>query len=143
MNGPPVRIIRPLHAGDFEAVRRLWSSTEGLGVGPGDSAEGVARFLERNPGLSLVVEESGAIVASILCGHDGRRGFIYRLAVAPAQRRKGLALELVRLSIAGLRAAGIERCLLMVQVDNEGARKFWATIGGRLRSDLVGFSIDV
>ena len=143
MTAQPVRIIRPLHVADFEAVCRLWSSTEGLGVGPGDSPEGIARFLDRNPGLSLVVEESGAIVASILCGHDGRRGFIYRLAVAPEHRRKGIAVELVRRSIAGLKAAGIERCLLMVQVDNEGARRFWASIGGRLRSDLVGFSIDV
>lgn len=143
MTTPPARIIRPLRAADFQEVRRLWASTEGLGVGPGDSPEGIARFVERNPGLSLVIAESGAIVAAILCGHDGRRGFIYRLAVSPAQRRKGLALELVRLSIAGLKAAGIERCLLMVQVDNEGARKFWAKIGGRLRSDLVAFSIDV
>ncbi len=143
MTAPPDANIRPLRASDFEAVRRLWASSEGLGVGPGDSQEGIARFVERNPGLSLVVEEAGAIVASILCGHDGRRGFIYRLAVAPAQRRKGLAADLVRRSITGLKAAGIERCLLMVQVDNEDARRFWTSIGGRLRSDLVGFSIDV
>ena len=135
--------IRTLHASDIEAVRMLWAATEGLGVGPGDTTDGVARFLERNPGLSLVAEDSGEIVASILCGHDGRRGFIYRLAVTPEERRKGLAAELVRRSLSGLREAGIERCLLLVQVDNEGARQFWESMGGRLRSDLVGFSIDV
>lgn len=135
--------IRPLGAPDIEAVRILWASTEGLGVGPGDTPDGIARFLERNAGLSLVAEEAGEIVASILCGHDGRRGFIYRLAVTPDQRRKGLAAELVRRSLAALKTAGIERCLLLVQVDNEGARQFWESMGARLRSDLVGFSIDV
>jgi ribosomal protein S18 acetylase RimI-like enzyme len=135
--------IRPLHGADFEIVRRLWASTEGLGVGPGDGPESMARFVERNPGLSFVAEEGGAIVASILCGHDGRRGFIYRLAVAPEHRRRGLAADLVRRSLQGLKRAGIERCLLLVQEDNVGARRFWESIGGRLRSDLVGFSIDV
>ena len=103
----------------------------------------MARFVERNPGLSFVAEEGDAIVASILCGHDGRRGFFYRLAVAPEHRRRGLAADLVRRSLEGLKRAGIERCLLLVQEDNEGARRFWESIGGRLRSDLVGFSIDV
>jgi len=143
MPNPPEPAIRPLGASDFEAVRRLWASTEGLGVGPGDSAEGIERFVTRNPGLSLVAEDAGTIVGSILCGHDGRRGFIYRLAVTPDHRRKGLAAELVRRSLAGLKEAGIERCLLLVQTENEGARKFWASMRGRLRGDLVGFSIDV
>lgn len=143
MTAPLAATIRPLRAADIEAVRVLWAATEGLGVGPGDTPDGIARFLERNPGLSLVAEEHGEIVASILCGHDGRRGFIYRLAVTPEQRRKGLAADLVRRSLAALKAAGIERCLLLVQVENEGARQFWESMGGRLRSDLVGFSIDV
>ncbi|HEU4724775.1 MAG TPA: GNAT family N-acetyltransferase [Candidatus Eisenbacteria bacterium] len=140
---PPEVEIRPLRSSDIESVRILWAATEGLGVGPGDTPEGIERFLVRNPGLSLVAVEGGALVASILCGHDGRRGFIYRLAVTPEQRRKGLAAELVRRSLAALKEAGIERCLLLVQTDNEGARRFWESMGGRLRSDLVGFSIDV
>lgn len=135
--------IRPLRGADFDVVRALWAATEGLGVGPGDSPESMARFLERNPGLSLVAEEGGAVVASVLCGHDGRRGFIYRLAVAPEHRRRGLAAELVRRSLEGLKGAGIERCLLFVQTENEGAKRFWEKLGARLRSDLVGYSIDV
>ncbi|HEY6572230.1 MAG TPA: GNAT family N-acetyltransferase, partial [Candidatus Eisenbacteria bacterium] len=135
--------IRALQVADFEGVRHLWASTEGLGVGPGDTREGVGHFLDRNPGLSLVAVDMGSIVASALCGHDGRRGFIYRLAVAPEYRNQGVAKDLVRRCLAGLKAAGIERCLILVQEDNEGARLFWEKMGGRLRSDLVGFSIDV
>lgn len=135
--------IRPLRPADFEAVRRLWASSEGLGVGPGDSAEAMGRFLKRNPGLSLVAVDAESIVAAVLCGHDGRRGFIYRLAVAPEFRRGGLAAELVRRCLSGLRAAGIERCLALVQEDNAGARKFWDAMGFIFREDLVAFSVDV
>ncbi|MEK7348570.1 MAG: GNAT family N-acetyltransferase [Candidatus Eisenbacteria bacterium] len=135
--------IRTFQAADFEGVRRLWASTEGLGVGPGDKRESVVHFLDRNPGLSLVAVDMGAIVASVLCGHDGRRGYIYRLAVGPDYRNQGLAKDLVRRCLAGLKAAGIERCLALVQEDNEGARRFWEKMDGKLRTDLVGFSIDV
>ena len=46
--------IRAFTPGDFETVRALWRATEGMGVGPGDSAEAVAAFLERNADLSFV-----------------------------------------------------------------------------------------
>ena len=135
--------VRAFQGADFEEVRKLWASTEGLGVGPGDSREAVTHFLDRNPGLSLVAVDMGAIVASVLCGHDGRRGYMYRLAVSPDYRSQGVAKDMVRRCLAGLKAAGIVRCLLLVQEDNEGARLFWEKLGARLRSDLVGFSIDV
>lgn len=83
------------------------------------------------------------IAGVILCGHDGRRGYLYHLAVAREHRRQGLAAELVRRCVAALGAAGIERCLVRVQEDNPGARGFWSAVGGRLREDLVTFSIDI
>jgi ribosomal protein S18 acetylase RimI-like enzyme len=135
--------IRPLASGDFEAVRRLWTETEGLGRGPGDSLEGLGRFLARNPGLSLVAEDGAAIVGVILCGHDGRRGFIYHLAVAREHRRRGLAAELVRRCLSGLKAEGLERCLIVVVDGNEGALRFWESVGWRRRHDLSPLSIDL
>jgi N-acetylglutamate synthase len=134
--------IRPFRSADFESARRLWASTEGLGSGPGDSPAAVSRFLERNPGLSLVAVEEDAVVAAVLCGHDGRRGYIYRLAVEGRHRRKGLAAEMVRRCLSGLQAAGLERVLILVQEDNAAAKNFWKSMGGRLRDDLVAFSID-
>lgn len=139
--------IRAFAPRDIDAAVRLWSVTEGLGVGPGDSPQALARFLDRNPGLSLVAVAAGPepreVVAAILCGHDGRRGFIYRLAVARSHRRSGLAAELARRCFAGLAAAGIERCIILVQEDNVVAREFWRAVGGRFRRDLVAFSKDL
>ncbi|MGQ0720785.1 MAG: GNAT family N-acetyltransferase [Candidatus Eiseniibacteriota bacterium] len=133
--------IRPLGADDAEAVRQLWASTEGLGVGPGDTPESLGRFVERNPGLSLVAVDAGRIVAAVLCGHDGRRGTIYRLAVAATHRRGGVATALVTRCLSGLRAQGIVKCHAFVLTDNDDAGRFWAAVGARARTDLVMHSM--
>lgn len=135
--------IRSFEPADFGAVSRLWAASEGLGAGPGDTPEAVTRFLARNPELSLVAEEGGAIVAAVLCGHDGRRGQIYHLAVARSHRRRGIGEEIVRRCASALGAAGIERVLIRVQAENAGAREFWARVGGRFRDDLVEFTMDI
>lgn len=134
--------IRPLAPDDFDAVLALWKSTEGLGNGPGDSVEALGRFVERNRGLSLVATD-GEIVGALLCGHDGRRGLIYHLAVAPDFRRQNLAREMVRSCLSALKAHGIERCLILVQAGNEAALEFWKAAGCRMRPDLVPLSIDI
>jgi len=138
-----VPAVRPLVPDDFVAVRRLWAATEGLGRGPGDSVEGLHRFVARNPGLSLVALDGGTIVGTILCGYDGRRGFIYHLAVAREHRRRGLAAELVRLCLLRLKGEGIERCLIVVVEGNEDAIQFWKRVGFRMRHDLTALSIDL
>ena len=135
--------IRPLDPDDFEAVLALWKSTDGLGNGPGDSVEALGRFLARNRGLSLVAAHGATIVGALLCGHDGRRGLIYHLAVAPDFRRQNLAKEMVRSCLSALKAHGIERCLILVQADNEAALEFWKAAGCRTRPDLVALSIDI
>ena len=135
--------IRSFRIADLDAARRLWDGSEGLGVGPGDSSAAMGRFLSRNPGLSLAAFDGWSLAGAVLCGHDGRRGYIYRLAVAREYRRGGLAAELVRRCLSGLKGEGIERCLALVQEDNAGGREFWSAVGGRFRADLVAFSMDI
>jgi N-acetylglutamate synthase len=135
--------IRPLERADIPAVRALWASCEALGDGPGDSEEGLTRLLARNPGLSQIALADGATVGAALCGHDGRRGFLYRVAVAPAQRRRGVAEGLVRSCLDGLKAEGIERSLMFVLARNQGAREFWKAMGGKRRGQLEIWSVDL
>lgn len=78
-----------------------------------------------------------------LCGHDGRRGFLYRLAVAHEQRRSGLATALVEHALAALRAEGIPRCMLFVLADNDAAAGFWESVGAAPRGELRLRSIDL
>lgn len=133
--------VRTLAIADLEAVRALWARTEGLGNTPGDDVASLARFLARNPGLSQVALARGEAVGALLCGHDGRRGFLYRLAVHPAHRRHGLARSMVERALAGLRAEGIERCLAFVLDSNAGAARFWTGIGAERHADLAVFSL--
>ena len=84
-------MIRAMTIDDYEQVRNLWMQIKGFAIRSiDDSREGVLRFLERNPNTSVVAEENGVIVGAILCGHDGRRGCLYHVCVAPDYRRRGI-----------------------------------------------------
>lgn len=133
-----IRLFRP---DDRAQAQALWSSTEGVGLSSADSSENIARFLERNPGLSFVATESDVVVGTILCGHDGRRGLIHHLAVASAHRRKGLGRTLVKEALAALRRDGIEKCHLLVFHQNSEGRAFWLRIGAEERTTLGLFSL--
>jgi ribosomal protein S18 acetylase RimI-like enzyme len=121
--------IAAMRIEDYEAVRAFWGAQPGLGLGASDTREGVAGCLARNPGLSFVARAGEDVVGAVLCGHDGRRGALYHLAVAPAHRRCGLGRTLVQRCLDGLRAAGIQRCNIFVYADNEPALRFWTSLG--------------
>ena len=82
-------VIRPMTITDYEAVRALWTSCEGVGLNDADRPEALSAYLERNPGMSFVAQQGDAIVGAVLCGHDGRRGYLNHLAVSPAHRHRG------------------------------------------------------
>lgn len=121
--------IRALTAADIPAALQLWSKTEGVEVAEGDRPEEIARFLARNPGLSTVAEEEGRLVGAVLCGHDGRRGYVYHLAIRPDRRGRGLGREIMRRSLGQLQAAGLARALLLVEAGNRGGHEFWLREG--------------
>ena len=133
--------IRTFREDDIAAAISLWLATEGIGINEADSPEGIAQFLRRNPGLSLVAHEGGEMVATLLCGHDGRRGTLYHLVVRDSHRRAGLGRTLVRRCLSGLRDAGILRCNLFTFRENTSARGFWVRIGGEERTSLVAYSL--
>src|SRR3712207_1405370 len=114
---------------DHERACALWNEVEGVEVCEGDSRAEIAAYLERNRGLSHVAEAEGVLAGAVLCGHDGRRGFIYHLAVAPAFRGQGVGKLLLEQCVRGLRAAGIPRAIILVADDNPSGREFWLRNG--------------
>jgi putative acetyltransferase len=132
--------ISEMTAQDYDDVLTLWQVAEGVGLSRSDSREGIARFLQHNPGLSFVARDEGVLVGAILCGHDGRRGYIHHLAVHPAHRRQGLGRTLAELCLSRLKAMGIDKCHLFVFVDNEGAIAFWKDVRWTCRTDLTVMS---
>lgn len=120
---------RKFELNDFDKALQLWSKDQGLELGPGDSRSEFEYFVARNPDSSFVAISSGNLVGSILCGQDGRRGYIYHLYVAPDFRRRGIAQQLVNKSIKSLLAVGIHRCLNRVFKNNSKGNLFWVEEG--------------
>jgi len=133
--------IRPFVPSIYEQAIALWRSTPGVGLSEADGRAAIERFLARNPGLSFVAVDGERVVATILCGHDGRRGLIHHLVVAPAARRRGLATRLLRAALGALRAQGIDKCHLLVFRDNAEGLAFWRAAKATERTELAVFSV--
>jgi len=128
--------VRTLDIEDYDLVINLWKSTEGIGLSNADSKDNIKEFLQRNPGLSLVVIKDGELVGAILCGHDGRRGYLHHLAVRKDQRLEGLGKELVKNCLQRLNEAGIDKCHIFVFRENGQGIGFWTENGWLARLDL-------
>jgi N-acetylglutamate synthase len=76
------------------------------------------------------------IIGAVLCGHDGRRGYLHHLAVAAACRRKGIGRALVEACLTGLGSVGIPKCNIFLLADNELGKTFWTHNGWNDRCDL-------
>ena len=130
--------IRVMTVDDYGAVYALWMNTQGMGVRSlDDSPAGIERFLRRNPNTSFVAYDADALVGVILCGHDGRRGYIYHAAVDAARRGAGIGRALVNEAVAALKREGILKAALVAFAHNEAGNVFWEKLGFTERSDLV------
>jgi N-acetylglutamate synthase len=142
-NMPDKIATREFCIGDYDAVLHLWNGVEGLEIAEGDDREGIAQFLERNPGLSRVAVEGSAIVGVALCGNDGRRGHVYHLAVDPAYQGCGLGKRLLDECLDGLRSAGVKRVIIMVADDNQRGAEFWKRRGWEEILGAIPMGIDL
>ena len=136
----PVLNIRPMAIADHERVLELFRFLPEGSVREADGFAGVCRYLARNPGLSFVAEADGGIVACVLCGHDGRRGYLQHLVVADDYRRRGIARRLVERCITELAALGIHKTHIDVFTDNRDAQAFWSRLGWQRREELFRYS---
>lgn len=125
-----------MEIGHYDQVTALWRRCEGLGLSSADEAEEIDGYLRRNPGLSLVASHEGEIIGTILCGHDGRRGYIHHLAVDQRYRRQSIGRKLVSQALELLRDQGIRKCHLFVFANNKPAMKFWRALGFTDRIEL-------
>jgi|SRR5437588_8571393 len=128
---------------DYDAAIELWRRVEGLDVAEGDDRETINRFLKQNHGLSRVALDGSITVGAALCGHDGRRGYIYHLAVDPAYHGRGIGKQLMDECLAGLKRAGLQRANILVAKDNPRGRDFWRRTGWEDLDGAAAMGIDV
>lgn len=130
--------VRNMSRKDYDGVYELWSSCAGVGLHEIDDSEsGIAKFLSRNPETCFVALQDGKVIGAILAGHDGRRGYIYHLAVAEQHRGKGIGRELVSCVAQGLEHLGIQKAALVVFANNQDGNQFWEKVGFMSREDLT------
>jgi N-acetylglutamate synthase len=127
--------IRKMEPGDHTTLLELWKSFPGNAVTGADGREGFSAFLARNGDFCFVLEEEEKVLGSVMASHDGRRGYIYHLAVETSQQERGLGRTLMERAEAALAAAGIEKAHLFI-FSNNSAIGFYERTGWHLRRDI-------
>ncbi|GAA4525152.1 GNAT family N-acetyltransferase [Nonomuraea ferruginea] len=120
--------IRPGGLADVGAVLEFWLHAA-EGTDRHDSAGKVRALVERDPEALLLAELDGALAGTLIAGWDGWRAHLYRLAVHPAHRRKGVATALLAAAEARFAAFGAFRADAMVLHDNTLAHHAWTAAG--------------
>ena len=131
--------LRKMTLDDYDAVFALWMNTPGMGLRTlDDSRDGIAMFLKRNPETCFVALDDDAVIGVILCGHDGRRGYIYHTVVHPDYRKQGIGTALINAAVDALQKEGITRVCLNVMESNGDGKHFWVNRGWE-KKDFLGF----
>jgi len=129
-------LIRRVRDDELDTVLKMWGEAGVTPPSVSDSIEGLTRLISEPAGLLLVATIDNQIVGSVIGGWDGWRGNIYRLAVAPEYRRKGIARQLVAEVSRALLDKGANRISALVEHEHQWAMDFWDSI-----SDL-GYELD-
>jgi ribosomal protein S18 acetylase RimI-like enzyme len=132
----PDSLIRAAHCGDFSAVLQLWQQGGATPPSNSDSIDGLTRLMDTAGAVLLVATIDEEIVGSVIGGWDGWRGNIYRLAVAPEYRRRGIARSLMKEVSQALFDKGAERIGALVEHEHSWAVRFWESLGD------LGYQLD-
>lgn len=134
-------VIRPFRIDDYDAVVALWKDA-GLPFRPRgrDARERIALEIERPNALFLVAESAGRLCGSIFGTHDGRKGWINRLAVSPEERRRGVAARLVAEVERRLEGVGIEISACLIETWNQDSMAVFEQLGFQRHPEIVYFT---
>ena len=116
--------IAPIVDADIPVVIDLWQRCN-LARPWNDSAADIALARRDENSDILIGRDGDAIVASVLVGHDGHRGWVYYVAVDPHHQGKDLGRGIMAAAENWLRARGIEKLMLLVRSDNTKVQKFY------------------
>lgn len=122
---------RVMKESDINPVLLFWQNIDGVHLHNNgeETYDAISAYLQRNPDLSFVALCGSKIVGAVMCGHDGRRGYLNHLGVSPEYRRQGIAKQLLDRVEKELKKLGIKKEALFVLCDNQSARDFYEHIG--------------
>ena len=124
----PALAISDIRDADIAAVIALWQAC-GLTRPWNDPAADIA-LARREPNSTILIGRDGdAIVATVMVGYDGHRGWVYYVATDPDRRAKGYGRAIMNAAEDWLRAAGVPKLQLLVRPENSGVAAFYQSIG--------------
>ena len=126
VSAPPVRSARTDDAGE---VLALWAQARSSHATTPDDEGAIERLLGRDRDSLLVAESDGRVVGALVAAWDGWRGNMYRLAVEPGTRRRGIARALVAEGERRLGERGARRVTVLMGAGDEVAAGLWAATG--------------
>ena len=130
--------IRPAEASDAFAVLELWRDADAA-PSHTDDVESLMQLFGHDPEALIVADCDVRIVGSVIAAWDGWRGSVYRLAVAPDHRRRGLGQRLVLKAEERLAEVGAVRLQAVVVESDRGATGFWRASGWEQQVDRLRF----
>ena len=134
---PPASLsIAPIEDADIADVVALWQRC-GLTRPWNDPSADIALARRGANSTILIGRGDDMIVATVLVGHDGHRGWVYYLAVDPDRRKEGHGRTMMNAAEDWLRQAGIEKVQLMVRPENDAVKAFYESIGYGEQSRVI------
>jgi GNAT superfamily N-acetyltransferase len=124
----PALAITDIRDADVATVIALWQAC-GLTRPWNDPASDIALARGRPNSTILIGRAEDAIVATVMVGHDGHRGWVYYVATDPDRRAKGYGRAIMNAAEDWLRATGIAKLQVVVRRDNARAGAFYQSIG--------------
>ena len=119
--------IRPFEEGDRDAVKALWRTA--FAEFSDDPDDSIDFCLRTRHGAVFVGLLEGVVVATVLAGHDGHRGWLYHVATAPEHRGRGHARSMLAHAEAFLAARGVPKVNLQIRLGNAGVQSFYERLG--------------
>ena len=121
-------VIQVYQAVDEAAVVRLWHDC-GLVVPWNDPNADIARKVHTQPDLFLAGIGDGRLVATVMAGYEGHRGWINYLAVSPGLQRQGIGRQMMAAAAERLRQLGCPKINLQVRTSNKDVIAFYKHLG--------------
>jgi ribosomal protein S18 acetylase RimI-like enzyme len=134
----PDWVIRDAVLEDIATILDIWRNSEQR-PSLTDNEEVVSSIINEYPGSLFVADVQGKIVGVLIAAFDGWRGNMYRLAVDPDYRRRGLARALVNEGEMRLARRGVKRVTALVEADHPWATKFWEEMGYTPDPEMLRF----
>jgi ribosomal protein S18 acetylase RimI-like enzyme len=128
-------LLRTASTTDIGALVAFWREAAENSSRPADSADAVAALLGRDPEAVILAERDSELIGSVIAGWDGWRYHLYRLAVRPEWRRRGVGSALLGAAERRLSDLGATRIDAMVLDANDLGQSVWAAGGYRRQDD--------